>query len=61
MTEREIAEFLQIPISELTGLCRNRATAMPLLSLAIQRGIRKGQKQVCQNYNMAMLSGDYDE
>lgn len=61
MTEKEIAEIMQMTIPELLSLCRNRATAVTVLSLAIQRGIRQGHEQVCQNYNTAMLSADFDE
>lgn len=61
MTEKEIAEFMQMTIPELLSYCQNRATATTILSLAIQKGIRKGQEQTCLNYNRAMLFSEYDE
>ena len=62
MTDEEIAEMMHLTIPELLNLCHNRATAMIVLSLAFQRGISKGQTQICQNYNRALHSqGYYDE
>lgn len=62
MTEEEIAEMMHLTIPEILSLCRNRATAVTVLNLALQRGISKGQDQICQNYNRALHSrGYYDE
>jgi len=61
MNEAEITEIMQIPVSELLKLCPDPAIAVTILSLAIQRGIEKGQAQVCENYNRAMLLRGYNE
>lgn len=52
MREAEIAETMQMTLPELISLCRNRATAKIVLSLAIQRGIEKGRAESHRYYGM---------
>jgi len=51
MTKQEIEKIMQMPLSELTEVCKNAETLATLISLAVNIGIRIGQEKAHNHYN----------